>query len=246
MNSSSLIALSQLDSATIVNIQQSKTVSHFYAMPNPIMNMFSYPIANLLITDSTDGILNTWDTSVLSKVPVESYFIYSDSKLISSDYNSDSSFYYALDGKGNAYIKSVKKYSDEVVEGNLIKEDKNRPLMIKGDRTNLNQYVVGYEHGIKFFDLRTFKCVKELKRGKNVMNILNDSKEVLIIENNNIELCDIETTEKEPEGGLLQTWTQFNNITHSNFGVFYQNNIKKSMIILGMNNGDVYYSSLSN
>ena len=78
------------------------------------------------------------------------------------------------------------------------------------------------------------------------MNILNDSKEVLIIENNNIELCDIETTEKEPEGGLLQTWTQFNNITHSNFGVFYQNNIKKSMIILGMNNGDVYYSSLSN
>ena len=69
------------------------------------MNMFSYPIANLLITDSTDGILNTWDTSVLSKVPVESYFIYSDSKLISSDYNSDSSFYYALDGKGNAYVK---------------------------------------------------------------------------------------------------------------------------------------------
>lgn len=246
LNASSIIALSQGDSATIINFQLSKTVSHFYASPTPIMNLFSYHIANLLITDSSDGVINFWDTGKLSKIPTNSSFLLNEEPVISSDYNSDSSLYYALDAQGKAYLNSVKSYCDDIFEGNVWEEYKEKPIFIKGDRVNFNQFVVGYEKGIKYFDIRNFKCVKELNNGNNVMNIVNDSKEVLIIEKNNIELWNLNMNESSNEGGLLQKWTQFNNIVHSNFNIFYHNNEKNSMIILGMYNGDVYYSSLTN
>ena len=254
---SNLISISTSDSLSILNTHQSKTMSHFYAHESPILNTYFQDLTNLLITDSHSGSINIWNLEKQSKLPCEAHVLFNVSPLVSTDYNKHSSFHFALDDNGKIYINTIKSYIQEVHEWNYYDNNNNnnkcKPCLIKQDYCNYNQFIIGSCKGVDVFDIRMFKrvgCVlfgNNNKKGNCIINTANDSNEIMIIGNESIELRKWkginDNNDNDVHGDVVQMWTQFNDeITHCKFEYTLQSKNQDNEIIIGLNNGDVYYS----
>ena len=126
-----------------------------------------------------------------------------------------------------------------------------KPVLVKQDYCNYNQFMVGSCKGIEVFDIRMFKCVECFRfgsgnsnrnnnKGKHIINTANDSNEIIIVGKESVEL---HKWKGDDNGDVVQVWTQFNDeITHCSFEYTLQSKNQDNEIIIGLNNGDVYYS----
>ena len=108
----------------------------------------------------------------------------------------------------------------------------------------LNQFFIGFEKGIKIFDIRTFKCIDFLNFGKNVKNIINDNKYILYNNDEEIKIILYNTKEliniSEQNIILNDFDNKINKISNINF--FYNLQNKIDMLLVPLINGDLYYS----
>jgi len=178
-----------------------------------------------------------------NKIPIESKFLFNLNKVIYSSFNKEINFYYALDNEGNISINKIMSLNEEIYNGK-IKIDNNNPLCIKNNNYNLNQFFIGFENGIKLFDIRTFKCIDFLNFGKNVKNIINDNKYILYHNAEEIKLILYNTKENiniNEENIIINEFDNKNNKI-SNINFFYNIQNKIDMLIVSCVNGDLYYS----
>ena len=241
INDKNLIALSYGSLIDIINIQLGKKISSFYGSEIFIKNLFSFD--NFLINDNEVGILNVWDMNSQNKIPIESKFLFNLNKVIYSSFNKEINYYYALDNEGNISINKIMSLNEEIYNGK-IKFENNNPLCIKCNNYNLNQFFIGFEKGIKIFDIRTFKCIDFLNFGKNVKNIINDNKYILYNNDEEIKIILYNTKEliniSEQNIILNDFDNKVNKISNINF--FYNLQNKIDMLLVPLINGDLYYS----
>ena len=178
-----------------------------------------------------------------NKIPIESKFLFNLNKVIYSSFNKEINYYYALDNEGNISINKIMSLNEEIYNGKITFEN-NNPLCIKSNNYNLNQFFIGFEKGIKIFDIRTFKCIDFLNFGKNVKNIINDNKYILYNNDEEIKIILYNTKEliniSEQNIILNDFDNKINKISNINF--FYNLQNKIDMLLVPLINGDLYYS----
>ncbi|MCQ2818955.1 MAG: hypothetical protein MJ252_16945, partial [archaeon] len=161
---------------SFVNINLGKIVLEFFGDVIPIKSLFSNINHCILVSDNKEGFVNIWDVNQAMKVPSDSFSFFGVNEIISSDYNKDSSLYFALDNKGKYLIHSIKNYNEKIYEGDIKEITGNQqlnPVVIKGDLFNLNQFFICYDKGIKLFDIRKFSCINEINLD-GCLNIFNN------------------------------------------------------------------------
>lgn len=139
-----------------------------------------------------------------------------------------------MDEEGNFITRNVK--NDKEVK--KIKLPKKNYKFVKFNPLNELQYFISTEESFKIYDMRTNLEIDSVEEFADSIDIFNDSSQFLTVKPNELSLYTFNAgkTEKQRE------WNTFGSISHLNMNsVNYDN---PEVIILGNDNGDVYYSNL--
>lgn len=240
--SSNLIAIGSGDCITILNPNLGKTISKIYAHESLISNLYYDYQSNMLISDSINGTINTWDLSQPNKIPIDSLFLNIESNQIAySDYNNSSNKHYVIDYNYNVYISSLttKETISFSIRDYITSSDSSSGLInfIKGNICNPNHFFISTDNDFFEYDIRKYNTYASHIELAKLKNIFIDSESYLCVKSNEVELYSY-NRDNNNELTLDQKWTQFRHISHSNF------DINREMVLLGMENGDVFYNDI--
>lgn len=239
--SSNLIGIGSGDCITILNPHLGKTISKIYAHESPITNLYYDYQSNLLISDSINGSINTWDLNQPYKIPNDSLFLDIDLNQIAySDYNLNSKKHYAIDSNYNVYISSLKTRDTQSfsIKDLITPESTSNSInFIKGNIINPNHFFISTDNDFFEYDIRMHNAFVSHIELIKLKNLFVDSISYLCIKSNEVALYSYDS-ENINKLSLAQKWTQFSHISHSNFDTC------REMVLLGMDNGDVFYNDI--
>ena len=168
---------------------------------------------------------------------LQTLFFFDQNKIISSFYNEENSLYYSLDDCGFISINHIKTRKDKIYKGQLNNiNNKNKPISIFNDYYNINQFIIGYEKGIKIFDLRNFKLINEFNEGENVNYIINDSTKFILFNNYYMDVYNYDFEKGSLE--IREKLNDFGKISYVKGNIISPNEI---FIFIGNENGDLIY-----
>ena len=116
------------------------------------------------------------------------------------------------------------------------KNEKNKPLCICNDYSNINQFIIGYEKGIKIFDLRNFQIINEINEGENIKYLINDTQKFIMFNNFYMDIYNYNYEKRKLE--IREKLNNFGKITYIKVYCISSDNI---FIFLGNENGDLFY-----
>ena len=100
-----------------------KNIWSFYAHDTSIDSLFFDEQNKNIISSTKNGIIHDWDLKHQSFIPIISHFLFDDNNIISTDYNSDTKFFYTLCEKSNINILNI--FQDEEIYTSKIEFNSN-------------------------------------------------------------------------------------------------------------------------
>ena len=217
------------------DISSGKNIWSFKGHDKIIDSLFFDEKYKNIISSTKDGIIHIWDFNYKTEIPFLSHFLFDENKIISADYNPENKFFYSLGDNNGINILNI--FENEDIFQWKIDIIDNKPISINANLSNLNQFIIGFEKGLKIFDLRNCKCIEDWTK------ILNFKVEKCIIDCNNILLQNefglmlYDYKEKKFLGErLLKRKIRFFKF------IDYEN--EETKLIYGDQQGNVYYSMI--
>ena len=217
------------------DISSGKNIWSFKGHDKIIDSLFFDEKYKNIISSTKDGIIHIWDFNYKTEIPFLSHFLFDENKIISADYNPENKFFYSLGDNNGINILNI--FENEDIFQWKIDIIDNKPISINANLSNLNQFIIGFEKGLKIFDLRNCKCIEDWTK------VLNFKVEKCIIDCNNILLQNefglmlYDYKEKKFLGErLLKRKIRFFKF------IDYEN--EETKLIYGDQQGNVYYSMI--
>ena len=216
------------------DVELGKNIWAFYAHDTNINSLFFDEKYQNIISSTKNGIIHVWDYKHKSSIPFISHFLFDETNIISSDFNTEIKFFYSLGEKGDINILNI--FEDEEIYKWKLDKDEIRPISISANLKNLNQFIIGYEKGFKIFDIRNFGVVEDWTDDLNcrIEKCIIDNNHILAQNELGIMLYDYKEKKKLGERILKDKIGFFSFINYQN---------EETKIIYGDQNGNVFYSS---
>ena len=216
------------------DVELGKNIWAFYAHDTNINSLFFDEKYQNIISSTKNGIIHVWDYKHKSSIPFISHFLFDDTNIISSDYNSEIKFFYSLGEKGDINILNI--FEDEEIYKWKLDKNESRPNSISANLKNLNQFIIGFEKGFKIFDIRNFGVVEDWTDDLNcrIEKCIIDNNHILAQNELGIMLYDYKEKKKLGERLLKDKIGFFSFINYQN---------EETKIIYGDQIGNVFYSS---
>jgi hypothetical protein len=128
-------------------------------------------------------------------------------------------------------IKNEKQFKKLQLEKDCYK-------LVKLNHVNENQFYVVSENKFSIYDLRTYQSFEQVEEFKNCSEVFNDSESYLLMQDGHLNLYSYTTNTPT----LLKDFDGISNLKHLNCNLQNYNN--PDIIILGNNNGDLFYSNI--
>ena len=221
-------------SINIFDVELGKNIWAFYAHDTNINSLFFDEKYQNIISSTKRGIIHVWDYKHKSSIPFISHFLFDETNIISSDYNSEIKFFYSLGEKGDINILNI--FEDEEIYKWKLDKNESRPNSISANLKNLNQFIIGFEKGFKIFDIRNFGVVEDWTDDLNcrIEKCIIDNNHILAQNELGIMLYDYKEKKKLGERLLKDKIGFFSFINYQN---------EETKIIYGDQIGNVFYSS---
>ena len=221
-------------SINIFDVELGKNIWAFYAHDTNINSLFFDEKYQNIISSTKSGIIHVWDYKHKSSIPFISHFLFDETNIISSDYNSEIKFFYSLGEKGDINILNI--FEDEEIYKWKLDKNESRPNSISANLKNLNQFIIGFEKGFKIFDIRNFGVVEDWTDDLNcrIEKCIIDNNHILAQNELGIMLYDYKEKKKLGERLLKDKIGFFSFINYQN---------EETKIIYGDQIGNVFYSS---
>ena len=216
------------------DVELGKNIWAFYAHDTNINSLFFDEKYQNIISSTKNGIIHVWDYKHKSSIPFISHFLFDETNIISSDYNSEIKFFYSLGEKGDINILNI--FEDEEIYKWKLDKNESRPNSISANLKNLNQFIIGFEKGFKIFDIRNFGVVEDWTDDLNcrIEKCIIDNNHILAQNELGIMLYDYKEKKKLGERLLKDKIGFFSFINYQN---------EETKIIYGDQIGNVFYSS---
>ena len=216
------------------DVELGKIIWAFYAHDTNINSLFFDEKYQNIISSTKHGIIHVWDYKHKSSIPFISHFLFDETNIISSDYNSEIKFFYSLGEKGDINILNI--FEDEEIYKWKLDKNESRPNSINANLKNLNQFIIGFEKGFKIFDIRNFGVVEDWTDDLNcrIEKCIIDNNHILAQNELGIMLYDYKEKKKLGERLLKDKIGFFSFINYQN---------EETKIIYGDQIGNVFYSS---
>jgi WD40 repeat protein len=186
----------------------------------------------MLVTDGADSTYKIWDLTNNNKIPTVVYYD-TESPIVSADFRPKDNLHICLDSDGNIITRNVKNQK-ECIKNRITKEHFN---YVKFNPLNDFQYFICTESYFKIYDLRNNIEIGSVREFSNSIDIVNDSKNYLLTFNQGLKLFSFKNHTEE----LNREWNEFGNVSFCNMGFFNYTN--PDVIVVGNENGDVFYST---
>ena len=221
-------------SINIFDVELGKNIWAFYAHDTNINSLFFDEKYQNIISSTKRGIIHVWDYKHKSSIPFISHFLFDETNIISSDYNTEIKFFYSLGEKGDINILNI--FEDEEIYKWKLDKNESRPNSISANLKNLNQFIIGFEKGFKIFDIRNFGVVEDWTDELNcrIEKCIIDNNHILAQNELGIMLYDYKEKKKLGERLLKDKIGFFSFINYQN---------EETKIIYGDQIGNVFYSS---
>ena len=216
------------------DVELGKNIWAFYAHDTNINSLFFDEKYQNIISSTKNGIIHVWDYKHKSSISFISHFLFDETNIISSDYNSEIKFFYSLGEKGDINILNI--FEDEEIYKWKLDKNGSRPNSISANLKNLNQFIIGFEKGFKIFDIRNFGVVEDWTDDLNrrIEKCIIDNNHILAQNELGIMLYDYKEKKKLGERLLKDKIGFFSFINYQN---------EETKIIYGDQIGNVFYSS---
>ena len=216
------------------DVELGKNIWAFYAHDTNINSLFFDEKYQNIISSTKRGIIHVWDYKHKSSIPFISHFLFDETNIISSDYNTEIKFFYSLGEKGDINILNI--FEDEEIYKWKLDKNESRPNSISANLKNLNQFIIGFEKGFKIFDIRNFGVVEDWTDDLNcrIEKCIIDNNHILAQNELGIMLYDYKEKKKLGERLLKDKIGFFSFINYQN---------KETKIIYGDQIGNIFYSS---
>lgn len=216
------------------DVELGKNIWAFYAHDKNINSLFFDEKYKNIISSTKHGIIHVWDYKHKSSIPFISHFLFDETNIISSDYNTEIKFFYSLGEKGDINILNI--FEDEEIYKWKLDKNESRPNSISANLKNLNQFIIGFEKGFKIFDIRNFGVVEDWTDDLNcrIEKCIIDNNHILAQNELGIMLYDYKEKKKLGERLLKDKIGFFSFINYPN---------EETKIIYGDQIGNVFYSS---
>ena len=216
------------------DVELGKNIWAFYAHDTNINSLFFDEKYQNIISSTKNGIIHVWDYKHKSSIPFISHFLFDETNIISSDFNTEIKFFYSLGEKGDINILNI--FEDEEIYKWKLDKNESRPNSISANLKNLNQFIIGFEKGFKIFDIRNFGVVEDWTDDLNcrIEKCIIDNNHILAQNELGIMLYDYKEKKKLGERLLKDKIGFFSFINYQN---------EETKIIYGDQIGNVFYSS---
>ena len=215
------------------DLELGKNIWSFYAHDTNVYSLYYDKINKNIISSTKNGIINGWDFHHKSSIPFISHFLFDENDIISTDYNEENKFFYSLGKNGNINLLNI--FEEGAIYKYKLDVNTNKPISISSNLNNLNQFIVGFEKGLKIFDIRNFGCIDDLSKKLDfkVEKCIMDNNYILIENELGIFLYDFNEKKKLEEKLSKDKIEFFNFISYPK---------EESKIIYGDGNGNIFYS----
>ena len=235
LNSNNSIAIGGADNKVyIVNTILCRATSKFEAHDDSIVSVFFSKNLKKLITDGMDSNYKLWDIS--EKIPIKVYYD-TESQIISCDFRTEDDFHICLDNDKYLVIRKIDTMNTDCYK--IVLDDKTTSF-VKFNKFNPNEYVVGSKTKFDFYDIRTNKIIESYDNFGRVNLFESDSTHHLISNKKSLFL-----TKNNCE--IIKEWNELGDISSLYMEGYKEkesnNNI--SIVIIGNEKGDVYYSTMN-
>ena len=235
LNSNNSIAIGGADNKVyIVNTILCRATSKFEAHDDSIVNIFYSKNLKKLITDGMDSNYKLWDIS--EKTPIKVYYD-TESQIISCDFRTEDDFHICLDNDKYLVIRKIDTINTDCYK--IVLDDKTTSF-VKFNKYNLNEYVVGSKTKFNVYDFRTNKIIESYENFGRVNLFESDSTHNLISNKQSLFLT------KSSNCEIIKEWNELGEISSLYMEGYKEkeSNDNVSIVIIGNEKGDVYYSTM--
>lgn len=235
MNESNLLVIgSSNNKVYLLNTTLGKATSSFEAHEDSVVALFYSQSRGILITNSADSTYKTWNVAKSTKLPLHIYYD-TENSIVSADYREEDNLHICVDQDGNLILRVLNKGNEL---NKLFLENANEDTFVKFDQSNNNQFFVGTEEKLDVYDARMNKIIVSYPKWNSVKGLANDSEKAMIF----MKYKPLSLSKFDEGDKVVKEWDNFGELTHLKMRTEKNNN--NGIIILGNENGDVYYSKI--
>ena len=232
MNESNLLIIGSANNKVyLLNTTLGKATSSFEAHEDSVVALFYSQSRGVLITNSADSTYKTWNLQNSTKLPLHIYYD-TENSIVSADYREEDNAHICVDQDGNFVYRILDK-SNECTK--LLLDVPSEETFVKFDSTNRNQYYIGNEEKCDLYDGRMNKVISSFA-WENVKGVINDTDKAIVMMKEKSLMLTALSNEKD----IVKEWDEIASPTHLRMKAKEGNGV----IIVGNENGDVYYSEL--
>jgi hypothetical protein len=181
-----------------------------------------------------DSNYKLWDIS--EKTPIKVYYD-TESQIISCDFRTEDDFHICLDNDKYLVIRKIDTINTDCYK--IVLDDKTTSF-VKFNKYNLNEYVVGSKTKFNVYDFRTNKIIESYENFGRVNLFESDSTHNLISNKQSLFLT------KSSNCEIIKEWNELGEISSLYMEGYKEkeSNDNVSIVIIGNEKGDVYYSTM--
>ena len=235
INSNNSIAIGGADNKVyIVNTILCRATSKFEAHDDSIVNIYYSKNLKKLITDGRDSNYKLWD--ITEKTPIKVYYD-TESQIISCDFRQEDDFHICLDNDKYLVIRKIDTSNTDCYK--VVLDDKTTSF-VSFNKYNNNEYVVGSKTKFDVYDMRNNKIVESYQNFGRVSLFESDSTHNLISNKQSLFLTNSNNYE------IVKEWNELGEISSLYLEGYKdkESNEHISIVIVGNEKGDVYYSKI--